>query len=130
MNVIIGHAQHVMRVLGRGCSEADYCNALQTALNRAAIHYRREVICPIFFMGEIVGHGRADFVIDKYVVEVKANKLRVDTALPQLTKYIKSLSKAEKKDYVGVIINFNQNTGKVDVLKQKPIVTSKFFKKK
>lgn len=135
LKVIIGHAQHVMRVLGKGYRENDYGKALQTSFNKAMIPHRREVICPNYFMDEIIGFGRADFVIENYIIEIKANKLSVDAASDQLSKYLKSLCRAEKKEYIGIIINFNQTTGKVDVFQQtpekkvkKPVrIVSKFF---
>ncbi len=139
LQVIIGHAQHVMRVLGKGYRESDYCKALQTSFSKAMIAHRREVICPNFFMDEIIGFGRADFVMDQFVVEIKANKLRVESASDQLAKYLKSLKRVEKKDYVGIILNFNQTTGKVESFVQEnpknktaktTRVVSRFFKKK
>jgi GxxExxY protein len=132
--VILGHSHHVMRVLGKGHRENVYGKALQTSFQKAMIPFRAEVCCPIVFMDEIIGHGRADFVIGNYVVEIKANKSKPDEASDQLAKYLKSLCKIEKKHYIGVIINFNQSTGEVDFKEQasnyvKPPTTSRFFKK-
>lgn len=119
IQTIIARAKHVMRVLGKGHREHVYGKALQTSFHKAMIPYRAEVCCPIFFMDEIIGYGRADFVIDQYVIEIKANKLPITEASDQLEKYVKSLLRVEKKAYVGLLINFNQNTGEVNVLQQK-----------
>ena len=75
IDVLKGHARHVMRVLGPGHRERIYHNALITALNRRAIPHRSEVACPIWFMGECIGMGRADLVIEDLIVDIKANRL-------------------------------------------------------
>ena len=126
---IIGHAKHVMRVLGKGHRENVYAKALQTSFNKSMIVYRSEVCCPIIYLDEIIGYGRADFVLDNFIIEIKANRMRTECASDQLDKYIKSLNKIEKKRYVGIIINFNQQSGEVDVLQQ-GVVASRFFNKK
>ena len=109
-----------MKCLGKGHREKIYQNALITALNRRGILHRSEVTCPIWFMGECIGMGRADLVIEDLIVEIKANKLPPTETSPQLEKYIQSLSKAEKRDFRGVVINFNQKTGAVEVLEEAP----------
>ena len=110
-----GQSEYVMRILGSGHREAVYHRALITALNKANVSHRSEVACPIWFMGECVGVGRADLVIDDVIVEVKANRLAPRKTSAQLHKYIVSLSHAERKSYRGIVINFNQSTGCVDV---------------
>lgn len=131
---IIGHAKHVMRALGKGHRETVYGKALQTSFHKAFIPFRAEVCCPIVFMDEIIGYGRADFVVGNYVIEIKANRNKAEEASDQLEKYLRSLCKIEKKDYTGLILNFNQSTGQVDILQQLPYkaapkVTSRFFAK-
>jgi GxxExxY protein len=118
VEVLKGHARHVMRVLGAGHRERIYHNALITALNRRQIAHRSEVACPIWFMGECIGMGRADLVIDDLVVEIKANRLPPSETSAQLRKYIQSLTRSERRDFRGVVINFNQKTGRVDVLEE------------
>jgi GxxExxY protein len=104
-----------MRCLGRGHSENIYHRALITAMNKAGVAHRSEVSCPIWFMGECIGVGRADMVIDDVVVEIKANRLPPKQTSAQLQKYMVSLSRAENKHYNGVVVNFNQKTGLVDI---------------
>jgi len=110
-----GHARHVMRSLGTGHREAVYHRALITSLNREGVPHRSEVPCPIMFMGECVGMGRADLVMGDIVVEIKANKLPPEETSPQLQKYLESLRKAERREFRGLILNFNQKKGYVDV---------------
>ena len=127
-STILGHAKHVMRSLGKGHRESVYCKALQVSFSEDDISFRSEVCCPIFFRGKIIAHGRADFVISNIIIEVKANRTPIEAASDQLKKYLRSLSDLEHTDYVGVIINFNQATGKIDVFQQKPVVTHQVVK--
>ena len=107
---------HVMRVLGKGHREAVYHKALSTALNRRGLCHRSEVSCPILFMGECVGVGRADLIVDDVVVEVKATQNPpTEAALKQLRKYVLAFSKTERQPFSGLVVNFNQSTGRTDV---------------
>lgn len=112
---IKGQSEYVMRVLGTGHRESVYHRALITALNKANVLHRSEVACPIWFMGECVGVGRADLVIDDVIIEIKANRSAPQKTSPQLQKYIVSLTQAEGKEFRGIVVNFNQTTGVVDV---------------
>lgn len=117
-DVLKGQANHVMRCLGKGHTESVYHKALITAMNRAGVAHRSEVSCPIWFMGECVGFGRADMVIDDVIVEIKANKLPPKETSAQLKKYMESLALAEKKVFQGIVVNFNQKNGCVDIYRE------------
>ena len=114
-----------MHVLGTGHSERVYHRALATSLGRTPIQFRSEVVTPIMYMGECVGTGRADLVLQgrqkgardmarDLAVEIKANAKRPSQASGQLRKYLESLRRVEKRECAGVVINFNQSTGEVD----------------
>jgi GxxExxY protein len=127
-----------MHCLGKGHREKIYHAALITALNREGVAHRSEVPCPIWFMGECIGTGRADLVIGDTVAEIKANRLPPTSTSAQLQKYLQSMCRAERRVFHGVIINFNQKTGHVDILEQglsqarRPasgVITSRFFDK-
>ena len=118
VDVLRGQAGQVMRCLGKGHNERIYHNALITALNRRGVLHRSEVACPIWFMGECIGMGRADLVIDDVVVEIKANRLAPKETSAQLQKYLVSLSKAERRTFRGIVLNFNQKSGGVDILEE------------
>jgi len=118
IDLLKGQARHVMHCLGKGHREAIYHSALITALNRSKVAHRSEVPCPIWFMGECIGMGRADLVIEDLIVEIKANRLPPSETSAQLQKYLQSLSKAEHRAFRGVVLNFNQKTGLVDVLEE------------
>jgi GxxExxY protein len=109
------HVQRVMKGLGKGHRERVYHKAVITSLNHAGVAHRSEVIAPIHFMGEVVGFGRCDIIIGNLVVEFKANTKAPRQSSCQLKKYIQSLSTTEKRHFQGVVVNFNQKTGRVDV---------------
>ena len=131
--MLLGHARHAMKVLGVGHKESVYHKALVTSLNRAGVAHRSEVVTPIMFMGECVGVGRADLVFGDCVVEIKANSRCPQRASGQLRKYMESLVKVERHaSMVGVILNFNQVTGDVEMAEDRlniePVVKrSRFF---
>lgn len=126
--IVFNHAQHVFNYLGLGHREHVYCKALQLSLNKSNIFYRSEVCCPIFFINEIVGYGRADFVIENTIIEVKSIKKTSNENFSQLQKYITSLNKVEKKKYTGFVLNFNQKNQQIEIL-DIPVTTSRFFQK-
>jgi len=117
------HAIKVMSVLGKGHSERVYHKAMITSFNKKGILHRSEVIAPIYFMGDVVGFGRCDIIIDDLVVEFKANMKCPSSASSQLQKYLESLSGSDRKNYRGVIVNFNQKNGQVEILEERPIPT-------
>ena len=112
------HASEAMSALGKGHTERVYHRAMITSLNRKLIPHRSEVITPICYLGEVVGFGRCDIVIGNLAVEFKANKRRPSKASPQLCKYLESLSTTGRTRYKGVVVNFNQRTGAVEVHQQ------------
>lgn len=117
---IRGHAVNVMKTLGKGHSERVYHKAMITSLNKKRIFHRSEVLAPIYFMGEVVGVGRCDLVVGDLVVEIKANSSPPETASAQLQKYTKSLARVEGREFTGIVVNFNQRTGTVQVSRGRP----------
>jgi len=119
VQLLKSHAVKVMSVLGKGHSERVYHKAMITSLNKKGLMHRSEVIAPIYFMGEVVGFGRCDLIIDDLIVEFKANKACPAETSPQVKKYMSSLTKSEQRFYRGVIINFNQKSGCIEVLEER-----------
>ena len=119
VELLKSHAIKVMCVLGKGHSERVYHKAMITSLNKKGIMHRSEVIAPIYFMGEVVGFGRCDMIIDDLIVEFKANRSCPSETSPQVKKYMSSLTKSEQRYYHGVIINFNQKTGFIEVVEER-----------
>lgn len=119
MDNILGHAKRVMSELGKGHRERVYHKAMITSLNHGKVAHRSEVISPIYFMGEVVGFGRCDLIVKNLVVEFKANTQFPKRTSPQLRKYMESLSYTERRQFKGMVINFNQKSGKVEVYRDK-----------
>ena len=122
------HATLVMKALGCGHTETVYHRAMITSLNSKGIQHRSEVACPVMFMGEIVGSGRADLVVGDLVVELKANRKCPSEASAQLNKYVENLSEIERRPYRGMVINFGQATQRVETIEEKTkALKSRFF---
>ncbi len=117
---LLMHVKRVMKGLGKGYRERVYHRAVITSLNQAGVAHRSEVIAPIYFMGEVVGFGRCDIIIGNLVVEFKANTKNPKKSSRQLKKYIQSLSTTERRRFKGIVVNFNQKTGKVDIHEEAP----------
>lgn len=111
---ILRHCENVMKIMGKGHTERTYHNALLIELEGCKIPYRSEVTCPFFYKGKCAGYGTADVVIFDFILELKANTNCPSLHTSQLKKYIVSLKESEKKIYDGMIVNFNQQTGKLD----------------
>ncbi len=118
--MLVQHALKVMSVLGKGHSERVYHRSMITCLNRAGVAHQSEVITPIYFLGDVVGFGRCDLMLGRIVVEFKANRTPPAHVSPQLDKYIESLHSTKKVWFRGVVINFNQKTGGIEVFEQPP----------
>jgi GxxExxY protein len=70
---INGCAMKVHNTLGNGFQEVIYQRCLAIELERAGLHFGREVEQTIFYEGIEVGTRRADFVVEnKVIVELKA----------------------------------------------------------
>jgi len=109
-------ANNVMSSLGKGHREAIYHRALETAFNHEGIHYRTRVDCPIFFLGDCVGVGQADLIVDDLIIELKVVSRIPAGVSDQIRKYVGSLLQTEKKQYHGILLNFNPISGKVDMV--------------
>lgn len=110
-------AKQVMASLGTGHSERVYHRAMITLLNKKEVQHRSEVLTPIYFLGEVVGVGRGDLVIKNLVVELKAITRCPTKFSPQLRKYMTNMGAAEHRRFHGIIINFNQCSGAIEVLR-------------
>lgn len=106
---------HIMKTLGTGHSEKIYHVALITALNKAKVFHRSEVVCAISYLGETVGYGKADLVLDDLVVELKATTRAPVESTGQVKKYVESLARSEKRPFRAVVVNFNQRSAQVEM---------------
>lgn len=112
-------ANNVMSCIGKGHTERVYHRAMIAALNRQNVKHRSEVLAPIYYVNEVVGFGRCDLVVGNHIIELKANMRPPSHTSPQLQKYMESLKASEWKNCRGMVINFNQKTGRVDFFSPK-----------
>ena len=110
---ILKICENVFKILGTGHTERVYHNALLIELQNAKIPHRSEVMCPYFYKGKCVGYGTADVVLYNTVLELKVGTAEPDIHATQLKKYVHSLRENEKTLYDGLLVNFNQKTGKI-----------------
>jgi hypothetical protein len=81
------------------------------------------------YLGKCVGMGRADIVVDNFVIEIKAIQQLNNRASDQLCKYVRAIQLQRESepnrsgyfdvsglDLVGLLINFNQKTGTVETI--------------
>src|SRR5690349_12593354 len=100
--LIIGCCMRVHSTLGNGFQEVIYQRALEIELQRAGISYSREHEMPIYYLGEIIGMRRVDFLIDgKISVELKALLGLERVHLAQAMNYLEAYNIE-----TGLLINF------------------------
>lgn len=124
LRILRDNAKQVMAALGKGHTERVYHKAMITLLNKKGVPHRSEVLAPIYFLGEVVGVGRCDLVVKDLVVELKANAKCPKNFSAQLRKYMTSMGAVEHRKFQGIIVNFNQRTGVVEVHRGNPVVSS------
>lgn len=77
---VIGAAMRVHSVLGPGFNELVYQNALAVEMRLEGIPFEREVKLEVHYRGEMVGHYRADLLVEgSLILELKA----VQSILPE-----------------------------------------------
>lgn len=100
--VILGAFYAVHSELGCGFLEAVYGNAMGVLLRQAGIRVERQVPFEITFHGQLIGHYRADFIVQsRIVVEVKAGGTIIKQHKAQLLNYLKA-----SRLQVGLLLNF------------------------
>ena len=99
---INGCAMKVHNTLGNGFQEVIYQRCLAIELERAGLHFGREVEQTIYYDGIEVGTRRADFLVENQViVELKAIINLEDVHLAQAKNYVVAY------DFpIGLLINF------------------------
>jgi len=99
---IIGAAMEVHRILGAGFLESVYEEALAHELHLRDIPYQRQVALQVQYKDVVVGHFRADMLVDnKVIVELKATKGLSEIDEAQLINYLNGAGYR-----VGLLLNF------------------------
>ncbi len=120
---ILQIASKIMHDLGAGYSESIYQNALHRKLARIDCTCVMEKIIPVVYEGDTLGTCRADIVMESHVIEIKAVRRMPPGggAEKQVCKYVRHLFDLDGKARKGLVINFNQETEKIETLE--PVVT-------
>lgn len=71
-HTLVEICREVFADLGVGHCERVYHKGIISILNQREIFHRSEVVTPIYFNGDVVGTGRADLVVGRYAIELKA----------------------------------------------------------
>lgn len=108
-DAVIGAAIEVHRVLGAGCLESVYHEALVTEFSLRGIPHKSQHLVGIMYKGHPVGEGELDFLVgDSIIVELKAVEKLSPIHEAQVISYLKMTNCS-----LGLLINFN-----VPVLKE------------
>lgn len=108
MNILSGNildsAIEVHRHLGPGLLESVYESCLCKELDLRKINYRRQVIIPVKYKGELVNANlKIDVIVENEIVlELKSVEIMLPLFSAQLLSYLRL---TEKK--LGLLINFN-----------------------
>ena len=99
---IIGCAIKVHNELGPGFPEYIYQRALEIEFRNTLLQSEREKEHPVYYLNELVGKRRVDFVIgEKIMVELKAVDKLDELSLSRSLNYMKAFNLE-----VGLLINF------------------------
>lgn len=101
-DVSIGSFYRVYNRLGFGFLESVYRNALARELTKAGAAFQREAPIDVWYDGELVGHFKADFLVEgRVILETKASQALTDADQAQLLNYLRG-SHVE----VGLLLHF------------------------
>ena len=109
-------ASRVMRDLGAGYSETIYQKALFNKIVRLDPTAVMEHTIQVIYDGEVVGTCRADIVTAQHVIEIKAVRTMPWNVGNQVRKYLKNLFDKDAIPREGLVINFNQDVERIDLL--------------
>jgi len=99
---IIGAFYTVYRVLGFGFLEHIYSAAMERELIRRGHRVAREVLVPVYYLGDLIGYQRLDMLVDdRVIVENKATERLSPISEPQLYSYLRGTDLE-----VGLLLHF------------------------
>lgn len=99
---IIGAFYHVYREMGEGHLETVYRNAMALTMQKRGLRVQMEAPLEATFEDQVVGHFRADILVnERVVVELKAASAITPAHARQLTNYLKSSGLT-----IGFVFNF------------------------
>lgn len=99
---IIGAFYTVYRVLGFGYLEGVYAAALESELSKRGHRVAREVLVPVYYLGDLIAYQRLDMLVDdRVIVELKAAEHLPPIAERQLANYLRCTSLE-----IGLLLHF------------------------
>ena len=99
---IIGAAFRVHGTLGNGFQEVIYQRAMELELSAGHLNFVREFEMPIYYMDQVIGTRRVDFLVDsKISVELKAVTKMEDVHIAQAINYLEAYNLE-----IGLLLNF------------------------
>jgi GxxExxY protein len=99
---VIGASFRIHNTLGNGFPEVIYQRALELELKTNLIPYVREFEMPIYYMDQLIGKRRIDFLVEnKISVELKAVIKLEDAYIAQAINYLEAYNLE-----IGLLINF------------------------
>ncbi|MBK7290406.1 MAG: GxxExxY protein [Chitinophagaceae bacterium] len=99
---IIGCAMKIHNELGPGFPEYIYQRALEIEFRNESIKNEREKEHPVYYLKELVGKRRVDFVVEeKIMLELKAVDMLNNLSLSRSINYLKAFNLE-----IGLLINF------------------------
>ena len=108
---IIGCALEVHKGLGAGLLESIYETALCIELNHLKVHYERQKLLPVYYIGKKIGVFRLDLIVENQIlVELKS----VERFDPVFESQILSYMKLGNYK-LGLLINFNSSLLKMGI---------------
>jgi GxxExxY protein len=123
---VIGAFFQVYNTLGFGFLEAVYERALEVELRRRGLQVAREVSVNVWYLDEIVGHYRADLLVENVVVvELKAHRVLVPQDRAQLLNCLRA-SDLE----VGLLLNFGVRPSFLRVVSSNEISPARRYPRK
>jgi GxxExxY protein len=88
---LINRAKNINRDIGSGRKERHYQKCLDVELRSMGIPTAIEDPVPVYYQGEVVWQGRADLIIGRCCVELKAIAKPPSAAGRQLQDYVRYL---------------------------------------
>ena len=116
---ILNSAEKVFNTIECGFIEYIYHKALLIELNKKDYMIESKKIISISYDSICIGYVESDIVLHTkskiYILELKAFDRNISQKeVLQINKYIKYIENIDNKEIIGVIINFNQKTKKID----------------
>ncbi len=109
-------AEKIFSDLGAGYSEFIYQNALFNKLIKLDPSTLKEKNIPVIYENEVLGTCRADILTSTCVIETKATRTMPSGVGNQLRKYLVNLHFQDNQPRFGMVINFNQDTEKIECI--------------